>query len=552
MPEVWMTKQRIFTLSILICSAAATAQIREPLRVEGGLIAGTSYGQSAGRVFKGIPYAAPPVGELRWRDPQPVQPWKGVRNATSFSDACMQLPHPKGSYYQVEFYPEPEPVSEDCLYLNVWTPAHGQTDRLPVMVWIHGGGFAQGSGATVSQTGETLARKGAVVVTFNYRLGIFGLFAHPELTKESPHHSSGNYALMDELAALKWVQRNISAFGGDPYRVTVFGQSAGANSIALLIGSPLARGLFQRAAADSGGLVEFFPLNLIEAEQQGSKFASSVGARTLAGLRSLSADALLRASDRQSHPIIDGFVIPEDPYRAVLDRKQMKVPLLLGSVSNERGNYPNPANLKEYEQFTEREFPGAVEEALKRFPAKNDEAVRSVYLQRARDIVAAGMRNWAGLMNAAGTPAYLYYFDRNPPARSGERPLGAVHTSEIVYFRNDLDTVNRPWTAEDRKLAGTMSSYLYNFALKGDPNSSGLPRWPAYDGSQVMELGDHIRPIPQPDSDQVDWIESYFKRRHQDDSHPEVYSPFTRNGGEQRAQSYDKRCYRETSRIISK
>ena len=485
----------------------------DPIRVDGGLIADVAADANGVRVFKGIPYAAPPIGDLRWRAPQPVMPWVGVRRTDIASKTCIQMGYQKGSYYQVEFYREPAPTSEDCLYLNVWTSAQGDGERRPVLVWIHGGGFSQGAGSTPSQAGDSLARKGVVVVTFNYRLGAFGLLAHPELTKESARHAPGNYFLMDEIAALKWVQRNIAAFGGDPRRVTIFGQSAGSMSGALLLASPLAKGLFVGVVGQSGSFSER-NLTLQEAEQQGVQLGQKVGATSLSALRAVPADRLLQNSDRELRPIIDGYVVPEDPYVVFARGKQIKVPVLLGSNANERGNYPHPKNLLEYRQYTQTQYPQAVQEVMNVFPARTDEDATSTYLVRQRDAMAAGMQVWARLMSKSGTPAYLYYFDRKPPARSGETPLGAVHTAEIVYFRNLLDTVERPWTSEDRKLAEIMSSFLAHFATTGDPNGDGLPNWPRYTPGQVMELGDRVGPIATPDARELAWFDEYFARQH--------------------------------------
>ena len=501
-----------------VTSAALLAAIRDPVRVEGGVLSGVPGALSRVRVFKGIPFAAPPVGNLRWRAPQPVTPWKGVRKADRFSNVCMQKPHENGSYYQLEFYREPELLSEDCLYLNVWTAAESELDKRPVLVWIHGGGYSQGSGSTLSQTGQSLAKKGVVVVTFNYRLGIFGLLAHPELTRESEHHASGNYLLMDQIAALRWVQKNIAAFGGDPKRVTIFGQSAGSSSGALLLASPLAKDLFQAVAGQSGFLGagsagSSRDQTLQEAEQQGAALGQNIGAPTLAALRAKSAHELLESSDRQFRPITDGYVMPEDLYAIFAKGEQTKMPVLLGSNSNERGNYPHPRSMQEYIEYTRRQYPDAMEEVMKEFPASNDREATQAYLERERDRMASGMRRWAELMSKKGAPAYLCYFDRKPPARAGETPLGAVHTAEIVYFRNALDTVDRPWTLLDRKLAGIMSSYLVNFATNGDPNGGGLPKWPAYKRGQVMELGDNIGPISTPDQRELDWLDQYFERR---------------------------------------
>ena len=512
-------QSRIYSGLALLASAFVLplgAVIQDPIRVDGGLISGVPGATHGIRVFKGIPFALPPVGKLRWRSPQSITAWRGVRRADRFSKICTQLPHKKGSYYQVEFYTEPEESSEDCLYLNVWTPARSSADRLPVLVWIHGGGYAQGSGSTPSQSGDGLARKGVVVVTFNYRLGIFGLFAHPELRRESERHASGNYGLMDQIAALRWVQRNIEAFGGSRQRVTVFGQSAGAHSIAILLTSPEARKLFQRAVAESGflgseGTASRRLETSSEAEEKGVELGRKLKALSLSALRERSARELLEASDRQLRPIVDGYLVPEDPYATFIEGRQAKIPVLLGSNANERGTYPQPHTPREYLEFTRRQYPAAVESAMQMF-APAGGGVTEVYLKRERDRMASGMQKWAELTIRARVPAYLYYFDRIPPARSGEVPLGAVHTAEIVYFRDALATVRRPWTQQDGELAETMSWYLVNFAATGNPNSDGLPEWPAYKHGEVMELGDHVGPIPTPDARELQWFEEYYGR----------------------------------------
>jgi para-nitrobenzyl esterase len=496
--------------ALLVASLAAD---HETIQVDGGLIAGRPADSQGVRIFRGIPYAAPPVGVLRWRPPQAVAPWRGVRSADVAAKNCIQMGYEKGSYYEREFYREPVPSSEDCLYVNIWTPARSAGERRPVLVWIHGGGFAQGSGSTPAQGGEGLAAKGVVVVTFNYRLGVFGLLAHPELSAESEHHASGNYALLDQIAALKWVQRNIAAFGGDPRHVTIFGQSAGSISAALLLTSPLAKGLFVGVVGESDSFTAKSE-TLTAAEARGLQIGAKTGARTLAALRAMSADTLLKATDRQFQPIIDGYVIPEDAYAVYARGAQIKVPILIGSNANERGNYPQPTNLHEFADFTRRQYPNAVDEIMKVFPARSDEQANSVYLARQADAVAAQMHIWARFTTKSGAAAFVYYFDRKPPARAGESPLGAVHTAEIVYFRNLLDTVDRPWTATDRRLADVMSSYLVNFARRGDPNGSGLPDWPRYTPDKVMELGDHIAAIPTPAQAELSWFDRYFAREH--------------------------------------
>src|SRR6476646_4509358 len=273
-------------LITVLLSTSAFAAITDPVRVEQGLLTGTSGLSADMRVYRGIPFAAPPVGDLRWKAPQPAPKWQGLRQAAEFSNACWQTQYPAAAaIYQAKL----PPLSEDCLYLNIWTPAKSAKDRLPVMVWIHGGGFTRGFSGTSSYNGEVLARKGAVIVTINYRLGIFGFFAHPELSAESGHHASGNYALLDQIAALQWVQKNIAAFGGDPARVTIFGESAGSWAVNVLMASPLARGLFQRAIGESGG--SFSPMKtLAEAEREGEKLAGSLAAAPAGDARTEPAD----------------------------------------------------------------------------------------------------------------------------------------------------------------------------------------------------------------------------------------------------------------------
>src|SRR5712692_3182942 len=280
-----------------VFAALPLVAIDDPVRVDGGLIAGSVGKNSDVRVYKGVPFAAPPVGDRRWKSPKPAAAWEGVRKATEFSAICYQTPYPKNSIY----YREPEPLSEDCLYLNVWTAAKSAKERRPVMVWIHGGALTRGSGSVPTYDGEALARKGAVVVTINYRLGLFGFFAHPELTKESDRNSSGNYGLLDQIAALEWVQKNIAAFGGDPKRVTIFGESAGSWSVNYLMATPLAKGLFHRAIGESGGAFGVMK-KLADVEQSGTKFAASVGADSLAALRAKSAEDLQKASALASFP----------------------------------------------------------------------------------------------------------------------------------------------------------------------------------------------------------------------------------------------------------
>ena len=471
----------------VLCVFAATlplsAAMQQPVRTEGGLVTGLPGHNAAVQVFKGIPYAAPPTGNLRWRAPKPAPAWKGVKAAADFSPVCLQAPYPQGSIY---FRPA-EPMSEDCLYLNVWTGAQAAKERRPVMVWIHGGALTRGSGSVDVYDGEALAAKGVVLVTINYRLGVFGFLAHPELTKESDRNASGNYAFLDQIAALEWVKKNIAAFGGDPKRVTIFGESAGSWSVNYLVATPLAKGLFQRAIGESGGA--FAPMKtLAEAEQMGLKLGTSV-----AELRAKPAEELLKTTSLGTFPPnVDGWLLPRDVYTIFAEGKQNDVPVIVGSNANEATTLaPWPANGKA-EAFAaqiKHRFGAAAEEALKIYPAENDEQARESHYASFRDFTFGWeMRTWARLQTQTGkSKAYLYYFSRKPPGPQSER-LGAFHAAEIAYVFGNL-TPPRPWDATDRALSDEMMSYWVNFAAKGDPNGGGLPRWAAYEKATDTALG---------------------------------------------------------------
>jgi para-nitrobenzyl esterase len=398
--------------------------------------------------------------------------------------------------------------SEDCLYLNVWTPARSPSDKLPVLVWIHGGGYSAGSGTERLHHGDNLAAKGIILVTFNYRLGLFGFLSHPDLTKESEHHASGDYGLMDMIAALQWVQRNIAAFGGDPGKVTIFGESAGAGAVSYMQASPLAHGLFRGAIAESGGEMGYIKIGgtrgLAVAEEAGVKFAQSMGASSIAELRAIPAETLLKASRGGTFgrisPMVDGYVIPQDVYTIFAQGKQNDVPVLVGSNANEgRTLRLPPPKLDTPEDQAEME---------KIYPPENRE-----------NITSAGMlwavRTWAQLETKTGThKAYEYYFSYAPPFPKDQKfnqdvsNLGAFHSSEIIYVFNNLairKARNWPWAPYDWKLADIMSSYWVNFTKNGDPNGVGLPLWPAIseDNPQVMNFGDTIKAIPLPRTDEL-------------------------------------------------
>ena len=474
----------------------ARGAITDTVRTEQGQLSGASGRSPDVRVYKGVPFAAPPVGDLRWKPPQAAAPWQGVRQAIQFGNSCMQRPFPTNGVYSAA---PPPPVSEDCLYLNIWTPAKSADDRLPVMVWIHGGGFAHGTGAAAGYDGENLARKGVVVVTINYRLGIFGFLALPELTAESPQHASGNYALLDQIAALEWVQKNIAAFGGDPSRVTIFGESAGSVSVNALMASPLAKGLFARAIGESGG--SFGPMpSLADAEEQGLQFAStlSVTQDVLKSLRAKPADELIKAKANDDvQPIVDGRVLPQSIYSIFAEGRQNDVPIIVGNNANEGGNLAplekGTMSPQEFADNARKNFGPFAGQFLQAYPATTDDQASAAHFASFRDAAFGwDMRIWARLETETGhRRAYRYYFSRVPPG-PGSR-LGAFHGSDLAYvFENyPFRIFYQDW---DKQLGETIEDYWVNFARTADPNGAGLPAWPIYDPTRddVIEFGDQV------------------------------------------------------------
>ena len=492
-----------------------SAAITEPVHVADGLVSGVGGSDSDVRVFKGIPFAAPPVGELRWRGPKAPQHWEGVRTADKFSDTCVQRRAPNAATER--------PMSEDCLYLNVYTAAKSAKDHRPVMVWIHGGALVTGAGSLYD--GEALAKKGVVVVTVNYRLGVFGFYANPELTKESDRNSSGNYGLLDQIAALEWVQKNIAAFGGDPKRVTIFGESAGSWSVNYLVATPLAHGLFQRAIGESGA--EFAPARKLAAmEQAGVKFGQSIGADSLAALRAKSADELQKATGFQTAANVDGWLLPQDVYTIFSQGKQNDVPVLIGSNADE-GTMFTPPTVKAavLRETAAKRFGPDADAFLKLYPFNTDEEAWAAQAASMRDQVFGWeMRTWARMQTKTGkSKAYMYFFSRVPPGQN--RAKGAYHGSEIAYVFGNLEVAPfavsaggpRPWQDIDRKLADTMSSYWVNFATTGDPNGKGLPKWPVYHAKDdmLMSFGDSIEVKPVPNKAALDFLDGYFDRQRQ-------------------------------------
>ncbi len=499
-------------LAALGVACSSSNQLTTNVTVETGQLAGVAGSTADVKAFKGIPFAAAPVGELRWTKPQPAAKWDGVRAADKFGPQCMQS--------SLRGAPA-EGISEDCLNLNVWTAAASPEERRPVMVWIYGGGYYVGAGSLPNYDGDALSKKGAVVVTFNYRLGPFGFFSHPELTKESGGQAAANFGVMDAVAALEWVQRNIAAFGGDPSRVTIFGESAGAGLIANLMVTPQAKGLFHRVSGESSawntvsvGRLE----TLADAEQAGVKFAEAQGAATLADLRAKSAEEILMGG-RGTGPVVDGVWIPDDPGKLFNEGQVPDVPVLVGSNRDESFG-GNVASAADYRKSVEERYGSDAAAFLKVYPGKTDEEARDSAFTAGRDQMAWVMRNWANLAAKSGTSkSYLYYFTHQPPASpNGKGGFGAgsrgtaVHTSEIVYVFDNLNG-NRAWTDTDRKVAETMSQYWVNFAAAGDPNGEGLPAWPAFDAGaadNAMVFGDEAHAGPVLGPEQAAAFQAYY------------------------------------------
>ena len=512
-----LSKSVIFFSAAFMLATAAIAQIADPVKVEQGQLSGTTGKQADVRVYRGIPFAAPPIGELRWKEPQPPAAWKGVREAKEFSHACWQTPYPATA---VLYRSELPPLSEDCLYLNIWTAAKSSKANLPVMVWIHGGGFTRGHASSRAYDGESLARKGVIVVTINYRLGIFGFFAHPELTAESKHHASGNYALLDQVAALQWVKKNIAAFGGDPGRVTIFGESAGSWAVNALMASPVAKGLFQRAIGESGGIFSAMP-TLAESEKAGVALAKKLGVEqnALKALRERPAEELLKASDGEiARAIVDGWVLPQDARTIFSQGKQNDVPLIAGNNADEGTSLaPQAANTKAalFTAGVQQRYGNHAQEFLKIYPAGSDEeAVHSFYAAYRDQVFGWEMRTWAAMQSRTGhQPAYLYYFSRRPPGPQSNR-FGAFHGAEIAYVFGSF-VWPFPWEDADKKLGETIEQYWVNFAITGNPNGEGLVRWPAYDSAkdQALELGDEVKVRTQVNKAGLDFFDKINQPR---------------------------------------
>ncbi len=500
----------IVSIGFISCNDLPEGQVK----VEGGIIEGSVTEDLA--IYKGIPFAAPSIGDLRWKAPQPVEKWEGVKQTVEYAPAPMQGGNPASG------------KSEDCLYLNVWTPAKSEKEKLPVLVWIYGGGFSFGSTSDPVHNGEHLARKGVVLVSIAYRVGQLGFLAHPELSAEDPNGVSGNYGLLDQIAGLQWIQNNISAFGGDPDKVTIFGESAGGIAVSMLCASPLAKGLFHGAISQSGGSFgpsrpTTFPgenmKTLQHAEQDGIEYVKRVGASSIAELRNIEPDSLpLGMGMGGAWPIVDGYVIPDDQYKLYEAGNYNDVPVLIGYNSDEGLSFPAGRTPEDYIAGVERRFGSFSNGLLEAYPLNENRIGRS-----ARNLMrdaAFGWHtwSWARLQSRNGkSDVYYYYFDQHPE-RAEDSPQfdhGTPHGVDVPFVFMNLDRENPQTTESDLAISEIMGTYWTNFAKYGHPNGEGVPEWPAFseENPVVMYLGPTAYLDKVPDEASLKVLDNYFKWR---------------------------------------
>lgn len=465
--------------------------------------------------FKGIPYAKAPLGALRWVPAQPVSPWEGIMDCTQYRPSFTQVVLPLGSFYQREFYPTTRPMSEDGLNLNVWTPAKGPEDKLPVYVWIHGGAFTEGSGAALQFIGENLARKGVVVVTINYRLGAFGFMAHPQLTEEGGG-ASGNYAFTDMIQALRFIKENAQAFGGDGENITIDGQSAGSMSVCSLVASGKAGGLFQKAIAQSGSVFGRMISTREQAEQDGLKLMEALSCKSIDEMRLVPAEDIMAAVKQSGlwfRPIVDGAVI-DRPFGEIYEQGlQNKVTLMVGCTGAEGClEKPSPGGLERYKAANAESFAGDADGFFEVFAAQSDEDAAKMNDIVRTTMLFSGMKRLAECQSRLGMDAYLYCFDHLLPDEDG-KTLGAFHSAELVYQFGTLDTGWRPWRDEDYLLSERMMGYIANFAKSGNPNGEGLPTWERFaQGNGCMHLNANPGMDAYPYAKKVEWMDNYLSR----------------------------------------
>ncbi|MBN8825353.1 MULTISPECIES: carboxylesterase family protein [unclassified Spirosoma] len=511
-----------FVLSLLTAQlayqAVAQSTAGPQVKTANGMVEGVTEASGI-RAFKGVPFAQPPVGDLRWKEPQPVKNWQGVRKADHFGPRAMQ----RAIFGDMGF--RSDGMSEDCLYLNVWTPAKSSNEKLPVLVYFYGGGFVAGDGSEARYDGESMAKKGIVALTVNYRLGVFGFMAHPELTKESPHHASSNYGYLDQTAALRWVQQNIAAFGGDPKKVTIAGESAGSVSVSAQMVSPLSKNLIAGAIGESGSLLGTLPPSTLSAaEEMGVKFATGAGANSLAELRAMSAEKLLEATAKPGVPwftsAIDGYFFPKAPADLYAAGEQAHVPLLVGWNSEEM-NYrallgQEKPTVDNYVNAVKKLYKEQADEVLKVYPASTDEQVVQAATDLASDrFIGYSTWRWSDIQakTGGGKAVYRYMYARPRPAmtaamgdaapglaggvvKGGDAAAmkmpparGAVHSAEIEYAMGNLAS-NKvyAWTPDDYKVSEVMQNYFANFIKTGNPNGPGLPKWGSVTGDKNVPV----------------------------------------------------------------
>jgi len=512
------------------------------VKVQQGTLAGVISDDGLVRSYKGVPFAEPPIGDLRWRPPRPARSWEGVRPAKSYAPFA---PQPTLAFH------ETHESSEDCLYLNVWTAAGDVDERRPVMVWVHPGAFMMGGGGSPDFDGEQLARAGAVVVTFNYRLSALGFAAHPELSEESEFGTSGNYGLMDQVEALRWVQQNIAAFGGDPDCVTIFGLSAGSASVSLLMATPLARGLFHRAIGESGGLLApqmgrsrygDVLAELHSAEQDGLTLERALGCKSIEEMRRRPAQDVVGVSPKDllpqfspepagwiwadaplvwgslecTYPIVDGYVLPRTPFEIFSSGEQADVPLLTGTARDEGMAHPYIPDLAEWERQSRIEYGVYADRFLRAYPATHDNV---------RDLSGVAFadrafiwQNWTWVRlhsRTLGAPSFYYHWSRVPPVPAefqNDSNRGAHHGAEVLYVFGNLDIRPWPWTKVDRALEHTVLNFWLNFARTGDPNAEDLPRWSPFDPDEprVMHFGDETSMDSVPRQAQLEFWDDFY------------------------------------------
>jgi para-nitrobenzyl esterase len=507
-------KTVLLAMFLMISIGSCIAQLPSPVKIDDGLLEGTF--EEGLTVYRGIPFAAPPVGDLRWRAPQPPAKWEGVKQTIKFAPAPIQGGNP------------PSGKSEDCLYLNIWTPAKSSYDRIPVLVWIYGGGFGAGATSEKNYGGEKLAMKGVVLVSIAYRVGQLGFLAHPELSKENSNHVSGNYGLLDMIAGLQWVQKNIAAFGGDPGKVTIFGESAGGIAVSMLCASPLAKGLFHGAISQSGGSfgpprLTTFPgenlKRLSDAERAGQSYVEKAGVSSIAELRKIDADKLPAGRGLgMAWPIIDGWVIPDDQYKLYEAGRFNDTPILVGYNSDEGASFSPPKTPEDYIAAVKTRYGKFADDLIKAYPVGSG-TIPKTARDLARD-AAFGWHTWiwARLQSKMEkSKVFYYYFDQHPdnPEGSPQAGYGSPHGQDVAYVFKHLDASNPQTTKTDLEISEAMATYWTNFAKHGDPNGEGVPVWPPFSDAHpsVMYFSQTTHTGPVPSARSLKSLDAYFAWR---------------------------------------